>query len=110
MPKFIYLYKGQATDPSAMSEEQRNEIMSQWNAYYGKLGDRITDGGSPFAPGASVKDDGSAGTPGELTGYTVIEAANMDEAKALTAGHPFLSEGKGNFAIDVYELMPVPGM
>ena len=110
MPQYIYLYKGQATDPSAMSEEQRNEIMGQWNAYYGKMGDRIKDGGSPFAPGASVKDDGSAGKPAELTGYTIIEAKDMNEAKALTDGHPFLSEGKGKFAIDVFELMPVPGM
>ena len=34
----------------------------------------------------------------------------MNAAKAMTAGHPFLSEGKGKFAIDVFELMPIPGM
>jgi len=34
----------------------------------------------------------------------------MDSARALASNHPFLSEGKGNFAVDVYELMPVPMM
>jgi len=110
MPKFIYLYKGQAADMSATSEAESKAVMDQWNAYYGKIGDKMKDGGSPFMPGASVKDDGSAGAASELTGYTVIEAADMDEAKAMTAGHPFLSEGKGNYAIDIFELMDLPGM
>jgi hypothetical protein len=26
----------------------------------------------------------------------------------LANGHPYLSEGKGDFAIDLYELLPVP--
>ncbi len=37
-----------------------------------------------------------------------MEAADLAAAQALIAGHPHLSEGKGNFAIDVFELMPVP--
>ena len=110
MPKFIYLYKGPATDMSAMSPEESKAVMDQWNAYYGGLGDKIKDGGAPFMPGASVKDNGQDGTPSEMTGYTVIEAADMGEAKALTGGHPFLSEGKGNFAIDIFELAEIPGM
>jgi len=110
MPKFIYLYKGPATDMSAYTPEQSKAIMDQWNAYYGGLGDKMKDGGAPFMPGASVKDNGSAGTASEMTGYTVIEAADMDSAKALTADHPFLSEGKGNFAIDIFELADIPGM
>ena len=32
----------------------------------------------------------------------------MSAAQTLAEGHPYLSEGKGNFAIDLYELMPVP--
>ena len=29
MLKFIYLYKGPASDPMSMTEEQRNEVMGQ---------------------------------------------------------------------------------
>ena len=58
-------------------------------------------------PGAN---DGTSGTAAPLTGCTIVEADSMDAAKALTVGHPFLSEGKGDYAIDIYELMPVPEM
>ena len=58
----------------------------------------------------SVKDNGSAGTAADMTGYTVIEAADMDAAKAAAAGHPFLSDNDGKFAIDIFPLMDVPGM
>ena len=44
------------------------------------------------------------------TSYTIVEADTMDAAQALTSGHPFLSDGKGAYAIDIYELMPVPDM
>jgi hypothetical protein len=43
-----------------------------------------------------------------LTGYSIVEAADMAAARQLADGHPYLSEGLGNFAIDLYELMPVP--
>jgi hypothetical protein len=32
----------------------------------------------------------------------------MDGARALADGHPYLSEGEGNYAIDIYELLPLP--
>ena len=83
MRKYILLYKGPATDPMAMSAEQRNEVMGEWNAWFGKYGDAITDAGLPFKPGASIKGDGSDGRPTKLTGYTIIEAANMRSAKAI---------------------------
>ncbi len=109
MPKFMLLYKGPATDPMAMSAERRNEIMGEWNAWYAKHGEAITDGGSPFKPGASIKGDGADGKPTKLTGYTIVQAANMRSAKAMIKRHPFLSDGKAKFAIEIFELMPMPG-
>jgi hypothetical protein len=55
-----------------------------------------------------VVDDGSVGDTVALTGYSIVEAPDIESAKALTTGHPYLSEGKGNYAIQVHELMPVP--
>lgn len=37
-----------------------------------------------------------------------VEADDMAAALALADGHPYLSEGNGNYAIDVFEMMPVP--
>ena len=55
-------------------------------------------------------DDGSAGTPTQLNGYSIVQAENIEGAKALVEGHPFLSEGSGKFSIEIHELLPVPGM
>ena len=110
MPKFIYLYKGPATDMSAMSPEESKGVMDKWNAWYGKQGEAIKDGGAPFMPGQSVVDNGTSGTASDLTGFTVIEAADMNAAKEMTAGHPFLSDGGGKYAIDIFELAEIPGM
>jgi hypothetical protein len=108
MAKFIFVYKGPATDMNDMSEEQSKAVMDAWNEWIHKIGSALADVGQPMANGVSVVDDGSEGTPALLNGYSIVEAENMQGAKKLADGHPFLSEGKGNFAIDIYELLPVP--
>ena len=73
-----------------------------------KVGDAIVEQGNPLARGVSVRDDGSESEPTELFGNTVVEAENLEEAKALLDGHPFLAEGRGRFAVDIFEVLPVP--
>ncbi len=108
MPKFMMIYKGEATDMADMTEEQAAGVMAKWGAWMEKVGPALADIGTPFGPGASVVDDGSAGTAATLTGYSIVEAADLAGATALADGHPYLSEGKGNYAMDIFELMPVP--
>lgn len=108
MAKYILIYKGEATDTADMSEEQAAEVMAKWGAWMGKVGGALADIGTPFGPGVSLVDDGSTGKPVSLTGYSIVEADDLDGARALADGHPYLSEGQGNFAIDIFELMPVP--
>lgn len=108
MAKFIFVYKGPATDMSDMSEEQSKAVMDAWNRWIQKTGKALVDIGQPMANGVSLLDNGSTAKAGLLNGYSIVEAADMAGAKKLAAGHPFLSEGKGNFAIDIYELLPVP--
>jgi len=108
VPKFMMVYKGQATDMSDMTPEQAGDVMAKWGAWMQKVGPALNDIGSPFGPGDSLVDDGSTGTAISLTGYSIVEANDMGAAKQLADGHPYLSEGLGNYAIDIYELMPVP--
>lgn len=110
MKKFIILYKGAATDPGAMSEEDRNAVMDKWRQWMEKLGDALVDVGTPMANGQDVVDDGSNGTPTELSGYSIVQAEDGSAAKALVQGHPFLSDNAGKFSVEIHELMPVPGM
>ncbi len=108
MPTFMMLYKGEATDPAAMSEEQAAEVMANWGVWMEKVGPALTDVGHPFGPGMSVVDDGATGSAAAFSGYSIVEADDLAAAQRLTDGHPYLSEGKGDFSIELYELMPVP--
>lgn len=108
MPRFMLVYKGEATDMSEMTPEEGQAVMEKWAAWMGKVGSALSDLGSPFGPGKSVVDDGTTGTPLSLTGYSIVEASDLEAAQALTDGHPYLSEGKGDYSIELFELMPVP--
>lgn len=108
MPRYMMIYKGEATDMSEMTPEQGAEVMAKWGAWMENVGSALADVGAPFGSSACVVDDGSIGTPAAATGYSIVEADDLAGAEALTQGHPYLSEGKGDYAIDIYELTPVP--
>lgn len=108
MSKFILLYKGPATPMDQMSPEKAQEVGAAWFAWRDKLGSSLVDFGSPMGPGQSVVDDGSDGQAVDLTGYSIVEATDMDGALKLVEGHPFLSDATGEFSIEVYELLPLP--
>lgn len=107
MARFILLYRGDATPPDQMSEEQTSEVMAQWGAWMEKNGPGIVDAGAPFGARTSVGGDGAAQPPANLNGYTVVEAADLDAAKAFCEGHPFLHGTGADFAVDVFELVDV---
>ncbi len=108
MVKFMMVYSGEATDLSEMTPEEGQAVLQKWNSWMGNVGSALVDIGSPFGAGRSVVDDGSSGEPASLTGYSIVEASDLDAAHALTEGHPYLAEGAGNYSIELYELAPVP--
>jgi hypothetical protein len=105
MAKFIYLYRGRATPMSEVTPEQGAERRAAFSAWMEKAGPALVDAGSPFGSGASVRDDGTEGTAGDLIGYTIVEAGDLAAAKALTDGLPFLSGSDGKFAVEIFELL-----
>ena len=107
MARFIYLYRGPATPAPGLTPEQGAERMAAFTAWMDKAGPALADAGSPFGPGASIRDDGTEGTAGDLIGYTIIEADDLAAAKALTSGLPFLSGNDGKFAVEIFELLPM---
>ena len=104
MAKFIYLYRGPAPH---LTPEQGSERMAAFGAWTEKVGAALVDVGSPFGTSVSVRDDGTEGTAGELTGYTIVEAEDLATAKALTDGLPFLSNNDGKCAVEIFELLPM---
>ena len=65
------------------------------------------DQGAPFGARTAVGDNGAPASPSDQNGYTIVEADGLDAARALTERHPFLSEGKGRFSIEIFELTPM---
>jgi hypothetical protein len=104
MARFIYLYRGAAPD---LTPEHGVERMAAFRAWVEKVGAALVDVGSPFGASASVRDDGTEGTAGDLIGYTIVEARDLAEAKALTDGLPFLSGRDGKCAVEIFELLPM---
>jgi hypothetical protein len=106
--KFLYLYTGPATPMDQFTPEQAAEQTQAWTDWMGRVGSSLVDAGAPFAARAAVRDDGTAADASEQNGYTIVEAPDLDTARSLVDGHPFLSEGKGRFTVEIFELAPMP--
>jgi hypothetical protein len=107
MSRYLYLYRGPATPMAEFTPEQSDEQMRAWNEWMGRVGTALVDGGATFGARTAVGDDGASASPGDVNGYTIVEADGLDAARSLLDGHPFLAEGKGRFAVDVFELLPM---
>jgi hypothetical protein len=108
MARFILLYRGDATPPDQMTAEQSAEVMAQWGGWMEKNGAGIVDAGTPFGARTSIGGDGAEQTPADLNGYTIVEASDLEAAKAFCDGHPFLHGTGAEFAVDVFELVELP--
>jgi hypothetical protein len=98
MAKFVYVYAGGQQADTPQAQEQ---AMQAWMAWFGTLGDKVTDPGNPFGASVTVKSGGSAnGGASRLTGYSVIEAASLADATAKADGCPILQSGG---TVEVYE-------
>ncbi|MGE0046860.1 MAG: hypothetical protein AB7J28_08380 [Hyphomonadaceae bacterium] len=97
MKKFVYLYAGGSAPENA---EDGKAVMDAWMAYFAKMGDRIVDGGAPLGDRRSV----GAAPKSASTGYSIVMANTLEEAVALTDGHPHLRFGG---AIEVCETVPI---
>jgi len=105
MANFLLLYTGGSMPQTPAEQEQ---VMAAWNAWFGKIGSNLVDGGNPFTPAAkSISSNGavSDGPVGELaTGYSIIKADSLDAAVAVARECPVTL---GGAKITVYETFPV---
>ena len=98
MARFLLITRG-GTMPESPEEGAR--VMQAWMDWFTKIGSSIVDPGTPIAQVRVVAADGSvrAGDAGSVTGYTVVEAADIDAAVALAKGAPL----DGDMSIEVGE-------
>jgi len=104
MANFVLLYNGGRMPEG---EAEQKQVMEAWTGWFGRLGDKVVDGGNPFAP--QSRTIGGAGKVSDTngnrhSGYSIIKADSLDEAVTLAKGCPVL---EGGASIEVYETFPV---
>jgi hypothetical protein len=110
MTRYMLLYNGPATAPEDMGPEAAQAEMAKWAAWMEGVGSALIDMGQPMAPGTAVVDDGSQSATLAINGYSILEAPDLEAARKMVDGHPFLSEGEGRFKVEIFELLVLPGM
>ncbi len=93
MSKFVFAYHGGGM-PEDPADQQA--VMQAWEAWFGAMGAAVVDGGNPTGEARTIESDGSVTTGGganPITGYSLIEAADLDAALAHAKGCPILDSG-----------------
>ena len=96
MPTFVFTYRltpGYTRTP---------ESGQAWMAWFDGMNGHVADIGKPAVDAASV---GNCGPGTELSGYSLISAADLDEALAVAKGCPSLARDGG---VEVARLVDVP--
>lgn len=105
MKKYILLYRGSASPKDQMSAEQGKASDSVRRTWIEKVGAALVDVGSPMTGGKALVDNGSVTQASDFSGYSIIEAENIDDALKLIEGNPFLMDKTGRYSIEVFELI-----
>jgi len=93
MAKYLFVYHG---GKKAESEEELAKGLDAWGNWFGSMGAAVIDGGNPVGESTTVNPDGSVSNNGganPASGYSLIEAADLDDALAKAKGCPILESG-----------------
>ena len=103
MPKYLFVYHG-GDQPS--SKEEGDKVMGEWNSWIGEAGKAMIDAGNPTSDSRTVASNGKVSkTNGNAaTGYSILEAPDMDSALKAAGICPQL---KSNGSVEVAEIMPL---
>ena len=100
MPQFVLAYHG-STRPKNPSDH-----MARWKMWTDGLGAALVNPGVPVGPSKTISANevSDGGGPNPISGFSIIEARNMDAAIALTRACPHLDIG----TIEIAEAMNMP--
>ena len=92
MGNYLLLFHGGSMPDSP---EEGAKVMQAWTDWFAGLGDAVVDLGSPISQRRTFGADGSVGSgdANSVTGYTVLQADDIDAAVALAKTCPGLASG-----------------
>jgi hypothetical protein len=103
MPKFIMIYKSaEPFDFGVLPESEIQKVSQVWGEWLGSFGGKLVDRGNQFKfGGKTISAGGSSDSDNLTSGYSIIEAANQDEALTMAQGSPIIGNGG---TVEVYEV------
>jgi hypothetical protein len=101
----LYMAPVAAEEQMNVSPEEMKKGMEPWNAWYKKCEKAIVDFGAPLGKGMSFTKKTSFKGQTQVTGYSIVQAKDMDAVKAILTDHPHLMTPKAS--IEVLEIMPM---
>jgi hypothetical protein len=103
MPKYLFIYHG---GDQPKSEEEGDRVMAEWRSWISEAGKAMVDAGNPTASNRTIAPNGSVSNGGAnpTTGYSILEAPDMDAALKAAKMCPQL---KANGSVEVAEIMPL---
>lgn len=93
MSKYLFIYHG-GSHPE--SEAEVAEVMDAWGQWLGSMGSALVDGGNPVGTSSTVHSDGSVtddGGSNPASGYSLVEASDLEDAISKAKGCPILNAG-----------------
>lgn len=86
MNKYVLIHVG--------FEQPTPAIGAAWGAWFEEISPHTVDHGNPFGPGREISNGTTTDLPlgrDSLTGYTIINAENLDAAEAIAATCPSIT-------------------
>jgi hypothetical protein len=93
MPMYLITYHGGEGIPS--SREARQQAMEAFAVWAGTVGDAMVDPGAPLSAIKTVSEGSVTDRPARepISGYTLLQADELNAAVRLVENHPFIGRG-----------------
>lgn len=104
MSKFLFVYHGGSRPES---QEEIDKTMAAWGKWMTDNGPALLIPGNPVGMSKTVSGSGTSdgGGANPASGYTVIEAADMDAACAIASSNPMVMDGSGSVEVaEIHEM------
>jgi hypothetical protein len=102
MAKYLFVYHGGGM---AATKEEQAKAMAAWGQWFGSMGNAVVNGGNPVGKSWTVKGNGTVakdGGPNPVSGFSLIEARDQEDAVLKAKGCPILASGG---SIEIAEAM-----
>lgn len=112
MKKYLILYYSQTSAEERIGQASIDKMktsMAEWMEWKNRHGDALVEFGSPVKPSKKLDKGNVEDDQGWTTGYSLIQAKDLDQAVEIMKDHPNFKNPDGP-GIEILEYVSMPGM